>query len=42
MDRPHARNLLKKLVPWATSSDVYNAIVVLQDRLDDAAPSQSL
>lgn len=27
VDRPHARNLLKKLVPWATSSDVYAAIV---------------
>lgn len=40
VDRRHARNLLKKLVPWATSPDIYDALVILQDRLDDAAPAQ--
>lgn len=40
VDRPHARNLLKKLVPWATSTDIYDALVILQDRLDHAAPAE--
>ena len=40
VDRRHARNLLKKLVPWATSPDIYDALVILQDRLDAGAPAQ--
>ncbi len=40
VDRRHARNLLKKLVPWATSPDIYDALVILQDRLDHNAPAR--
>ena len=38
LDRPHARNLLKHLVPWATSADLHDALAILDDRLDAAAP----
>jgi hypothetical protein len=35
VDERHAANILRKVVPTATSVDIYHALGVLQDRLDD-------
>lgn len=35
VDRNHAGNILRKVFPTVSSSDVYQAVVILQDRLDE-------
>jgi hypothetical protein len=35
VDERHARNILRKVVPTATSSEVYVALMIMQERLDD-------
>ena len=36
VDQRHARNIILKAVPTATSTDIHHALVILQDRLDDS------
>ena len=38
VDQGHAKNILRKVVPTATSADLYHALAILQDRLDAAVP----
>lgn len=35
VDQNHAKNVIKKVVPTATEQDLYEALHILQDRLDE-------
>lgn len=35
VDERHARNIFKKVAPLASAAAIYDALAVLQDRLDD-------
>ena len=37
VDKRHATNIFLKVFPTATSVDIYDALNILQDRLDDDA-----
>lgn len=37
VDRKHATNIIQKMVPTATSVDIYDALIVLQERLNERA-----
>jgi hypothetical protein len=38
VDRRHATNIIRKFVPTVSTSDLYDALVILQDRLDEKTP----
>lgn len=35
VDQAHAKNIFRKIDPLATQSEIYRAIVILQERLDE-------
>lgn len=38
VDRAHALNILRKAIPGLRASETYDALVVLQSRLDEVSP----